>query len=66
MQRREAVFVRHGCFRARADQQIGDREIVDMRSPMERGRAIALRSIDIDALLDERAHGWLRLYRERL
>ena len=44
------------AFAPGADQQIGDGEIVDMRGPVERGRAIALRRIDIDALLDERAH----------
>ena len=40
-----------GDVRARAspDQQIGDREVVAMRRPMERGRAIALRRVHVDS-----------------
>ena len=57
MQRRKPVVVGDSRPRPGANQQIGDGEIVDMSRPMKRGRAIALRRIHVDALLDERAHG---------
>ena len=40
-----------GDARARpgTDQQVGDGEVVTMRGPMERGRAVALRRVDIDS-----------------
>ena len=57
MQRREPVLVGHGCARTGANQQIGNGQVVDMGGPVKRGRAIALRRVYVDALLDERAHG---------
>ena len=32
------------------------REIVEVRGPMERGRAVALRRVHVDALLQQRPH----------
>ncbi len=55
VQRRKAVVVGDCGARAGANQQVGDREIVDMGGPVKRGRAVALWRIHIDALLDERA-----------
>ena len=40
--------------RARANQQIGDGEVVDVRGPVQRGRAVALRRVHVDALLQQR------------
>ena len=56
MQRRGAEVVGGVRARAGADQQIGDGEVVAMRRPMKRRRAVALRRIHVDALLQQRAH----------
>ena len=66
MQRRKTVVVGNSRPRAGANQQVGDGEIVDMRRPMKRGRAITLRRIHVDALLDERSHGRSVLAANRL
>ena len=60
MQRRRAAIVGGARARAGADQQIGDREIVAVRRPVQCGRAVAGRRVDVDwgpSGLQQRAHG---------
>ena len=55
-QRRDAKVVRRVRVGASADQQVGCLEIVPMRGPEERRRAIIRSGIDVDALIQQGAN----------
>ena len=57
VQRRGADVVGRVGTGARANQQIRDGEIIDMRGPVQRGGAIPLRRIHVGALFEQRPHG---------
>ena len=43
---------------AGADEQIDHVDVIPVRRPVQRGRAIGLPGVDVDALLDERQRGF--------
>ena len=56
VKRRRAVIVGHAGAGSSAEQDVCDGEIVHTCSPMQRGGAVALRRVDIDALTQQGAH----------
>ena len=56
-QRRDAVAVRAGGVGAGANQPARGLDIVDANQPVERGRAVPARRVDVDLLVDQRADG---------
>ena len=58
-QGRHAQVVRHIGIRSGTKQQIGGLEIVPVRRPHERGRAVGRSSVDVDLLVQQRTDGTL-------